>query len=693
MALFSDNAPATAFWQPPRRATGFSRFALSVAGYNPDTGQQNNAGKIMSWIPGLGIAANIYAKRQSKDANLYDINKTITMDTDNRLGKLQTVLGAGIGIAGAVTGNPTMISKGIQETSRGVAGVIGSGGMPEAPQGTTSYLKTNVPKLENGGQINPVDKPYAADDHSEDHYIVNKSTGEIEGEMRNGETVFSQRASKVMDSLIEKGDVKKLGVFVAKERKGHKNPDGSYQLFEGGGTKGEPDPDKKKQIEYRNSLRAQILANDKRTFSTKKEELEIARMRTRLLNELRRTEVAIAAPTPTNVMRTSEIPGGFGGWLVTNGIPETAGQPGPGKPSATKPNTPTTPNVPTPAAPVKPGTQPGAFGSILPTIPPPVTPAQPTPSSPQLQAQSGPFGAILPPKPKEDRYAPAPVTGSVVPPTVTQNDPPVKKPTLRGATGYTVSPTPELVLGEVPQPPKKTGPSDSQIVGLLGKLPAPDAGMTRFTPTSSNKETGIKMADSAGYAMDLIGAGIGAIGASQKLPGYEINPELIRMRMVMADRADEGLTAAEKVSALRLQQNRQQAEVEALRSTVAGGGSSSAMLAGLNNIGERTAAQAEKVGVLDVNLRRQNEDRYMGNLMSQQELNDKLWSRQYNNALQSRNAFTQAMMARIQSSIDRKQYDESYGPGSDYYEAMVKLGVDVDKLKKQADAKTTSLPR
>ncbi|PRY29797.1 hypothetical protein CLV58_12559 [Spirosoma oryzae] len=90
----------------------------------------------------------------------------------------------------------------------------------------------------SGGKLPGENRYPASDKVSEDAVIIDKATGQKLGEMRHGERVFDQDATRTMEALVDRGDHASLGRFVLAEMLTH--PD--YQdrnavavAFAGGG--------------------------------------------------------------------------------------------------------------------------------------------------------------------------------------------------------------------------------------------------------------------------------------------------------------------------------------------------------------------------------------------------------------------------------------------------------------------------
>ncbi len=101
---------------------------LGWLGFNND-GTRNQFGKVMGWHPLFGMATNVIARRKMESQRATDAleNQGIAMQRDTS--KALTTVNLGIGVAGAMSGNPQLAMQG------GVGAVKSLGGLMAAPQG------------------------------------------------------------------------------------------------------------------------------------------------------------------------------------------------------------------------------------------------------------------------------------------------------------------------------------------------------------------------------------------------------------------------------------------------------------------------------------------------------------------------------------------------------------------------------
>lgn len=116
MAVFSLSRPQSMYATDPQYATGAEKARLALLGYKA-SGEQNAFGKFMSWQAGLGLAQNAMARNYAEKIGATDAWENIKEDTDNRLMKQGVYVGAGVAAAGALTGNPALISSGLGMTT------------------------------------------------------------------------------------------------------------------------------------------------------------------------------------------------------------------------------------------------------------------------------------------------------------------------------------------------------------------------------------------------------------------------------------------------------------------------------------------------------------------------------------------------------------------------------------------------
>lgn len=143
--LFDTQSPMSQYYFAPRYARGADAKVLSLLGYKPD-GTQNTWGKISSWLPISGIAANLVAQNIGTSATRQNVKD----DFDNRLQKQFAGLGVAQAVAGFATGNVGVGLNGVQNTIQGVSGAIGSG---KSNQSLSDDYMTQYRKLNHGGMI------------------------------------------------------------------------------------------------------------------------------------------------------------------------------------------------------------------------------------------------------------------------------------------------------------------------------------------------------------------------------------------------------------------------------------------------------------------------------------------------------------------------------------------------------------
>jgi hypothetical protein len=235
--------------------------------------------------------------------------------------------------------------------------------------------------------------------------------------------------------------------------------------------------------------------------------------------------------------------------------------------------------------------------------------------------------------------------------------------------------------------PDNDGASGKPVTGTIG---APVTGFTGAKMDNTADAGGTKT-DWWGLGSDALRGITAAIGAAQPLPERPVNPNLLQMQRELADRRNEGLSAGDRVNLLRSKAATQQANINAIRDTVGGGGSANAVLAAINQADSQANVAGLGIEEADRKQRMVNRDAYYGDLVNSQQGSDAIYQQQYNQALNSKNAFAQAMMANLQNAADRQQYDKAYGQGSPYYTLMSEMMKRTGKAQAYADAPVTSL--
>jgi hypothetical protein len=110
----------------PQYATGWEKSRLAMLGYK-NTGEQNTWGKINSWLPGVGIANNLRARRYSEKIGATDTWENIKEDTDNRLMKQGALVGGGLMAAGGFIAAPAIAAGGLSAIPSAATTLASSG--------------------------------------------------------------------------------------------------------------------------------------------------------------------------------------------------------------------------------------------------------------------------------------------------------------------------------------------------------------------------------------------------------------------------------------------------------------------------------------------------------------------------------------------------------------------------------------
>lgn len=108
--IYSTETPLSQYADSPDFADNATQRKLALLGYKQD-GTQNLWGKITSWGGSLGY--NKLASSIAEKAGATDTMANIQQDFDNRLNKMGLVLGVAEGVGGAITGNPLMVTQGL----------------------------------------------------------------------------------------------------------------------------------------------------------------------------------------------------------------------------------------------------------------------------------------------------------------------------------------------------------------------------------------------------------------------------------------------------------------------------------------------------------------------------------------------------------------------------------------------------
>lgn len=188
-----------------------------------------------------------------------------------------------------------------------------------------------------------------------------------------------------------------------------------------------------------------------------------------------------------------------------------------------------------------------------------------------------------------------------------------------------------------------------------------------------------KVGDYLDYAFNAGKAMIGAFGASKPLPTWEVPQKWKEYVATNEELSKQGFTSEEKtVLQGNLDRNRSSA-TEAIRQTVGGGGSSGAVLAALDGVNRNTQLAQNDLTMKDASMRRANLGTY-GNVLSADLGIDRMqFEDEYNAAAASKQAFGQLAASGVQGMIDKNQFDQTYGPGTNF-DQLQKAIIEEQKL-------------
>lgn len=110
--IYSTETPLSQYADSPDFADNATQRKLALLGYKQD-GTQNLWGKMTSFGSFNSLATNKLASSIAEKAGATDTMANIQQDFDNRLNKMGLVLGVAEGVGGAITGNPLMVTQGL----------------------------------------------------------------------------------------------------------------------------------------------------------------------------------------------------------------------------------------------------------------------------------------------------------------------------------------------------------------------------------------------------------------------------------------------------------------------------------------------------------------------------------------------------------------------------------------------------
>lgn len=193
---------------------------------------------------------------------------------------------------------------------------------------------------------------------------------------------------------------------------------------------------------------------------------------------------------------------------------------------------------------------------------------------------------------------------------------------------------------------------------------------------TTNQEGGLKSAlgklsGLAEYAPDAFRMGLGLLGASEKVPEYEIPQEFMDYKSKLREMSTQGLSEQELANAYKDAERAYAYNVKGIRD-MAGGRAG----VGLANLGAATTNLGrayEDINVADAAMRRQNLGMYGSALGTYIGLDRQQFEDKQQLALMNKQAGAQLAATALSDMQSRADYNKTYGKGSIYEDYMKQM--------------------
>ena len=180
-----------------------------------------------------------------------------------------------------------------------------------------------------------------------------------------------------------------------------------------------------------------------------------------------------------------------------------------------------------------------------------------------------------------------------------------------------------------------------------------------------------KLSGLAEFAPDAFRMGLGLLGASEKVPEYEIPQEFMDYKSKLREMSTQGLSEQELANAYKDAERSYAYNVKGIRD-MAGGRAG----VGLANLGAATTNLGrayEDINVADASMRRQNLGMYGSALSSYVNLDRQQFDDRRQLALMNKQAGAQLAATALSDMQERADYNKTYGSGSIYEDYMKQM--------------------
>jgi len=184
-------------------------------------------------------------------------------------------------------------------------------------------------------------------------------------------------------------------------------------------------------------------------------------------------------------------------------------------------------------------------------------------------------------------------------------------------------------------------------------------------------ENGNYNQDIAGSLMDIGRVGLGLKGALTKIPEYQPSAMISQYMQDAEQRKNMGLSPEEIGFAKNLAERGYGYDVKNIRAL--SGGSSGVALGNLGRATGQLQDQYSNIAAQDQAVRRQNRQQFYNAAGQAENINQYKFGLDYQNAMMNKQAGAALVQDAMGNMINRNQYNESHGPGSQYYQYMNEL--------------------
>lgn len=212
--------------------------------------------------------------------------------------------------------------------------------------------------------------------------------------------------------------------------------------------------------------------------------------------------------------------------------------------------------------------------------------------------------------------------------------------------------------------PKQLG----QVAATRMNQSLAQTGITKQTPPVPTDPTALnKLGEISGYLPDLGRLIVGGTLARANQPGdFKLGQEYFRMKSEVENRRNAGLLPEQRAQFTNQLGSVYAGGTEALRSTVAGGANMGLLVSGLGRLGQQYQNGLTTLANMDNQQRQQNYNTYMNFMGRDLGIRQGLFNREEGFKAANRQAGGALMGAALQNAQDRYDYNQQYGPGSQY---------------------------